>query len=73
LAEKVLIFGTNACPYTTAAREDYAKKGYDVAYVNVTAAPEEISRLVEHSGGRREQPVMVAGGKGTGRDPHETW
>ncbi len=37
MAEKVLIFGTNACPYTTAAREDYAKKGYDVEYVNVTA------------------------------------
>ena len=65
MAEKVLIFGTGGCPYTAAAREDYAKKGYDVEYVNVTAHPEEISTLLEHSGGRREQPVMVAGGEGT--------
>ena len=65
MAEKVLIFGTDGCPYTTAAREDYAKKGYDVEYVNVTAHSEEISTLVEHSGGRREQPVIVAGGEST--------
>ena len=30
MAEKVLIFGTDTCPYTTAAREDYAKKGYEI-------------------------------------------
>ena len=65
MAEKVLIFGTDTCPYTTTAREDYAKKGYDVEYVNVTAHPEEISTLLEHSSGKREQPVIVAGGQVT--------
>ena len=35
MAEKVLIFGTDACPYTTAAREDYAKKGYEVIFKTI--------------------------------------
>jgi glutaredoxin len=48
-----------------AAREDYAKKGYEVEYVNVKADPEGISRMLEHSGGQRDVPVIVAGGKVT--------
>ncbi len=57
MAEKVLILGTDTCPYTTAAREDHAKKGYEVAYVNVAKDPEEISRLLEHSGGGCDNPL----------------
>lgn len=48
-----------------AAREDYANKGYDVEYVNVAADPEGMSRMLEHSGGKRDVPVIVAGGKVT--------
>jgi len=65
MAEKVLIFGTDACPYTTSVREDYAKKGYEVEYVNVKTNPEEMPKLLEYSGGRRDQPVIVAGGEVT--------
>lgn len=65
MAEKVLIFGTDTCPYTTAAREDYAKKGYEVEYVDIKINPEEVPRMLEHSSGRREQPVIVAGGEVT--------
>jgi glutaredoxin len=65
MAEKVLIFGIDTCPYTTAAREDYAKKGYDVEYVNVKTNPEELPRMLKHSGEKREQPVIVTGGEVT--------
>jgi glutaredoxin len=65
MAEKVLIFGTDACPYTTAAREDYAKKGYEVEYVNVKANPEELHRMLKHSGEKRNIPVLVTGGEVT--------
>jgi glutaredoxin len=63
--EKVLIFGTDTCPYTKAAREDFAKKGSEVEYVNVTTNPEEMPRMLEHSSGRRDQPVIVVGGEVT--------
>ena len=65
MAEMVLIFGTDTCPHTTSAREDYAKKGYEVEYVNVKTNPEEMPKLLEYSGGKREQPVIVAGGEVT--------
>jgi glutaredoxin 3 len=65
MAEKVLIFGTDTCPYTTAAREDYAKKGYEIEYVNVKTNPEEMPKLLEYSGGRRDQPVIVTSGEVT--------
>ncbi len=62
---KVTIFGTETCPYTTSAREDYATKGYEVEYVDIKINPEELTRMLEHSSGRREQPVIVAGGEVT--------
>ena len=65
MKEKLLIFGTDTCPYTKAAREDFAKKGYEVEYVNVTTNSEEMPRMLEYSGGRRDQPIIVAGGEVT--------
>jgi glutaredoxin len=62
---KVTIFGTDTCPYTTSAREDYATKGYEVEYVDIKINTEELPRMLEHSSGRREQPVIVAGGEVT--------
>ncbi|MGW8209701.1 MAG: UXX-star selenoprotein family 1 [Syntrophobacteria bacterium] len=62
---KVTIFGTETCPYTTSAREDFATKGYEVEYVDIKINPEELARMLEHSGGRREQPVIVTGGEVT--------
>jgi len=59
---KVTIFGTDTCPYTTSAREDYAKKGYEVEYVDIKINPEEVPRLLEYSSGRLEQPVIVVAG-----------
>lgn len=46
-----------------AAREDYAKRGLDVEYVNVKADPASMDRMLEVTGGRREVPVIVEGGE----------
>lgn len=62
MREKVIIYGKDTCPYTNAARDDYAKKGFDVEYVNVKASPENMAKMLEVSGGRRNVPVIVEGG-----------
>jgi glutaredoxin len=62
---KVTIFGTDACPYTTSAREEYIQKGYEVEYVDIKSNPEELPKMLDHSNGRNEQPVIVDGGEVT--------
>ena len=63
MPEKVLIFGKDTCPYTTAAREDYAKKGYDVRYVNVNQDAGSMEEMLKYSRGRKDVPVIVDGPK----------
>jgi len=65
MSEKAIIFGTDSCPYTTSARKIYAKKGFEVEFVNVQADPGELTRMLEHSNGRREIPVILTGGEVT--------
>lgn len=62
MREKVTIFGKDTCPYTTAAREEYAKKGFDVEYVNVKASAANLERMLKASKGSRNVPVIVEGG-----------
>ncbi len=62
---KVRIFGKDSCPYTTDAREDYARRGYAVEYVNVRKDPDRVAELLRLSGGRRAVPVIDEGGKVT--------
>ena len=64
-ALKVRIFGKDSCPYTSDARADYARRGYDVEYVNVRQDPERVPELLKLSGGRRAVPVIDEGGKVT--------
>jgi len=63
--ETVLIFGKDSCPYTQAARDDYAKRKIPVDYVNVKKNAADLQRMLTYSGGRREVPVIVDGGKVT--------
>lgn len=65
MPEKVLIFGKDTCPYTTAAREDYAKKGYDVQYVNVKQDAAGMEEMLKYSKGRKDVPVVIEGAKVT--------
>ena len=63
MAEKVFIFGKDTCPYTTAAREDYAKNGYEVRYVNVKQDAVGMEEMLQYSRGRKDVPVIVDGPK----------
>jgi glutaredoxin 3 len=65
MAEKILIFGKDTCPYTMAAREDYAKKGYEVLYVNVKQDAAGMEEMLKYSKGRKDVPVIVDGQKVT--------
>ena len=57
----VTIYGKDSCPYTQAAREDYARRGVPFTYVNVKKSPADLARMLELSKGRRAVPVIVEG------------
>ena len=64
-AETVVIFGKDACPYTQAARDDYAKREGPAEYINVKKNPAGLERMLEYSKGRRLVPVIVETGRVT--------
>ena len=61
----VLIYGKDNCPYTTAAREDHAKRSVAFEYVNVIADAARLQEMLKHSKGVRKVPVIVDGEKVT--------
>ena len=65
MAEEVVIYGKDSCPYTVAARDDYAARGIPVRYVNVKRDPAGLDRMLGLTRGRREVPVIVEGGQVT--------
>ncbi|MCA1559920.1 MAG: glutaredoxin family protein [Acidobacteria bacterium] len=58
----VLIFGKDTCPYTLAARDDYAARKVPFQYVNVKKNPADLQRMLTYSKGVREVPVIVDAG-----------
>jgi glutaredoxin 3 len=65
MADEVVIYGKDSCPYTVAARDDYAGRGVPVRYVNVKKDPAGLERMLSLSNGRRQVPVIVEGGRVT--------
>ena len=63
--DTVVIYGKDACPYTQAARDDYAKRGLTAQYINVKKDPAGLTRMLEHSKGKRLVPVIVEGDRVT--------
>jgi glutaredoxin len=61
----VLIFGKDTCPYTQAARDDYAARGIPFDYINVRRDPAGLDRMLGFTGGRRDVPVIVEQGRVT--------
>lgn len=59
----VLIFGKDGCPYTQAARDDYATRKVAAQYINVTKNPAALERMLTFSNGARRVPVIVDEGK----------
>jgi glutaredoxin len=63
MGESVVIYGKDTCPYTTAARQDYAARGVPVTYFDVTRDAEAMRRFLELSGGERRVPLIVERGR----------
>ena len=61
----VLIFGKAHCPYTSAAVDDYKKRGLEVEYVDVKKSRADMDRMLSYSEGHRRVPVIVEDGKVT--------
>ncbi len=55
----VRIYGKDSCPYTQAARDDYARRGVAFEYLNVKKNPAELEQMLTFSAGRRAVPVIV--------------
>jgi glutaredoxin 3 len=65
VTERVLIFGKEMCPYTDAAREDYARRKVAFEYIDVKGNVGDLARMLEYSQGKRRVPVIVDAGKVT--------
>jgi glutaredoxin 3 len=65
MAEEVIIYGKDSCPYTVAARDDYQERGFAVRYVNVKKNPDELQQMLNLTHGRRQVPVIVENGQVT--------
>ena len=63
MAEKIIIFGKNTWPYTTAAREAFVKKGKDVEYFDVLSDADKLNTMLKYSDGSRKVPVIIDQGK----------
>ncbi|MCE3241494.1 MAG: GrxC [Deltaproteobacteria bacterium] len=64
-SEPVLIFGQDLCPYTSGAREDFSRRKIPFEYINVLEDDAGLARMLKHSNGRRQIPVIVEAGKVT--------
>jgi glutaredoxin-related protein len=61
----VQVFGKDTCPYTTAAREDFGKRGVKVEFFDVQRDPAAMKRFLDLSGGARRVPLIREGDKVT--------
>jgi glutaredoxin 3 len=59
------IYGKESCPYTTSARTDYARRGYEVRYFDVRKDAAAMTRFLELSGGDRRVPLITEAGRVT--------
>jgi glutaredoxin len=65
MAKTVAIYGKTTCPYTNAARLDFAKRGYEVRYLDVLKDPAAMRQFLELSGGDRRVPLIEEEGRTT--------
>jgi glutaredoxin 3 len=54
----VTIYGKDSCPYTQAARDDYARRGIAFEYINVKKDAGQLQQMLTLSKGRRAVPVI---------------
>lgn len=60
--KRILIYGTNTCPFCVQARDAYKERA---VFIDVDKDAEKLSEMLKLSGGRRQVPVIVEDGKVT--------
>lgn len=65
MADEVLIYGKDSCPYTAAAIEDYQTRKVPFRYIDVKKDRAELDKMIGLTGGRRQVPVIVEAGRVT--------
>jgi len=59
----VEIYGKESCSYTTAARLDFRRRGFEVRYFDVKKDAAAMARFLDLSGGERRVPLIADGGR----------
>ena len=60
MEDKIIIFGTDTCPFCVQARAAYGDRA---VFVNVDEDPEKLKEMLALTGGKRQVPVIVEGDK----------
>ncbi len=60
MPEKIVIYGTDTFPFCTQARTAYGERAI---FINVDQDPEKLKEMLSLSGGKRQVPVIVDGGR----------
>jgi glutaredoxin 3 len=60
MEDKIIIFGTDTCPFCNQARAAYGDRA---VFINVDADPDKLKEMLAYSGGKRQVPVIVEGDK----------
>ena len=60
MEDRIVIFGTDTCPFCNQARAAYGDRA---VYVNVDKDPEKLKEMLALTGGKRQVPVIVEGEK----------
>jgi glutaredoxin 3 len=60
MADKIIIYGTDTCPFCNQARAAYGDRA---VYVNVDEDSEKLKEMLALTGGKRQVPVIVEGDK----------
>ncbi len=60
MSDKIMIYGTDTCPFCNQARAAY---GESAVYFNVDEDPERFQEMLTYSGGKMQVPVIVDGEK----------
>jgi len=62
MKNKIIIYGTDTCPFCIQAREAYGDRGI---YININEDPKKLEEMLVYSGGKMQVPVIVEGDKVT--------
>ena len=62
MKNKIIIYGTDTCPFCIQAREAYGDRA---VYINVNEDQKKLEEMLAYSGGKMQVPVIVEGDKVT--------